>query len=102
MVYEVLGTVLPKACAAQFGNIFHYYEAYPQNKLRLQILPLQRCGHYGAHASSFGGLLEGTEAICRRSNRVCASSCVFTWFKKIEKPAVVCNPFLECKKHETS
>jgi hypothetical protein len=26
------------------------YEEYPQNKFRLQTLPLQRCGHYGAHA----------------------------------------------------
>jgi hypothetical protein len=26
------------------------YEVYPQNKFRLQILPLQRCGHYDAHA----------------------------------------------------
>jgi hypothetical protein len=25
------------------------YEAYPQNKFCLKILPLQRCGHYGAH-----------------------------------------------------
>jgi hypothetical protein len=26
------------------------YEAYPQNKFRLQILPLLRWGHYDAHA----------------------------------------------------
>jgi hypothetical protein len=26
------------------------YEAYPQNNLCSQILQLQRCGHYGAHA----------------------------------------------------
>jgi hypothetical protein len=25
------------------------YKAYPQNKFRLQILSLQRCGHNGAH-----------------------------------------------------
>jgi hypothetical protein len=25
------------------------YEAYPQNKFHLQILPMQRCGHYGVH-----------------------------------------------------
>jgi hypothetical protein len=31
-------------------NVPRIYEAYPQNKFRLQILPLQRCGHYGAHA----------------------------------------------------
>jgi hypothetical protein len=26
------------------------YEAYPQNKFHLQILPLQHCGHDSAHA----------------------------------------------------
>ena len=26
------------------------YEGYPENKFRLQILPMQRCGHDGAHA----------------------------------------------------
>jgi len=25
------------------------YEGYPENKFRLRILPLQRCGHDGAH-----------------------------------------------------
>jgi hypothetical protein len=43
-----------------FTNTFYFhmwstptserYKAYPQYKFRLQILPLQRCGHYGAHA----------------------------------------------------
>jgi hypothetical protein len=28
----------------------YMYEAYPQNKFRLQILPLQRCSHNRAHA----------------------------------------------------
>jgi hypothetical protein len=32
-------------------------------------------------------LLEGTEAIFKQSNHVHSSSCVFTMFKKIEKPA---------------
>jgi hypothetical protein len=32
-------------------------------------------------------LLEGTDAICRQSNHVDASLCVFKMFKKIEKPA---------------
>ena len=26
------------------------YEGYPENKFRLRILPLQRCGHDGAQA----------------------------------------------------
>jgi hypothetical protein len=30
--------------------MFNICETYPQNKFRLQILPLKRCGHYGAHA----------------------------------------------------
>jgi hypothetical protein len=58
------------------------YEAYPQNKFRLQILPLQRCGHYGAHAckvcSSFWKV---------RTQFADASSCVFKMIKKTEKPA---------------
>jgi hypothetical protein len=37
--------------------------------------------------AEFIGLLEGTDAICRQSNHVYASSCVFTTLKKIEKPA---------------
>jgi hypothetical protein len=32
-------------------------------------------------------LLEGTNAICRQLNHVYALSCVFTMFKKTEKPA---------------
>jgi predicted RNA-binding protein (virulence factor B family) len=32
-------------------------------------------------------VLEGTNTICRQSNHVYASSCVFKLFKKIEKPA---------------
>jgi transposase len=32
-------------------------------------------------------LREGTDVICRQSNRVYASSCVFTMFKKTKKPA---------------
>jgi hypothetical protein len=36
--------------------------------------------------AEFVGLLEGTDAICRQSNHVYASSCLFTMFKKIEKP----------------
>jgi hypothetical protein len=32
-------------------------------------------------------LWEGTDAICRQSNCIYASSCVFTMFKEIEKPA---------------
>jgi hypothetical protein len=27
----------------------YLFEVYPKNKIRLQILPLQHCGHYGAH-----------------------------------------------------
>jgi hypothetical protein len=50
-------------------------------------MPLQRCGHDGAHACSLLVLLEGTDAICRQSNHVYAKSCVFKMFKKIEKPA---------------
>jgi len=30
--------------------IRHKYEGYPENKFRLRILPLQRCGYNGAHA----------------------------------------------------
>jgi hypothetical protein len=63
------------------------YEAYPQNKFRLQIWPLQRCGYYGACVQSLLALLEDTNAICRQSNHDYASSCVFTIFKKIEKLA---------------
>jgi len=29
---------------------FYLYEGYPENKFRLRILPLQRCGHDGAQA----------------------------------------------------
>ena len=33
------------------GLIFLFkYEGYPENKFRLRILPMQRCGHDGAHA----------------------------------------------------
>jgi hypothetical protein len=34
----------------QLLDLIRAYEGYPQNKFRLQILPLQRCGHYGTHA----------------------------------------------------
>jgi hypothetical protein len=37
------------ACILTYTYI-QTYEAYTQNKLRLQILPLQRSDHYGAHA----------------------------------------------------
>jgi hypothetical protein len=37
--------------------------------------------------AEFVGPLEGTDEICRQSNHVYASSCVFKMFKKIEKPA---------------
>jgi hypothetical protein len=36
---------------------------------------------------NFVVLWEGMDAICRQSNCTYASSCVFTMFKKIEKPA---------------
>jgi len=29
---------------------FYSYEGYPENKFRLRILLLQRCGHDGVHA----------------------------------------------------
>jgi hypothetical protein len=35
----------------------------------------------------FVGPLEGTDAICGKSNHVYAFSCVFEVFKKIEEPA---------------
>jgi hypothetical protein len=37
------------------------YEAYPQNKFRLQILPLQPCGHYDAHFGRNEHNLQTTE-----------------------------------------
>jgi hypothetical protein len=80
------------------------YEAYPQNKFRLQILSLQRCGHNGANLCSLLVLWEGTDTICRQSNCVYASSCVYNVQENWEARQmwnVVCNPFLECKKHET-
>jgi hypothetical protein len=51
----------------------------------LQILLLQP--QWCACMQSLLILWEGMDATCRRSNRVFASSCVFTMFKKIEKPA---------------
>jgi hypothetical protein len=57
---------------------------YPQSKFCLQILPLQ--SWWCACVQSLLVLCEGTDAICRQSNLVYASSCVFTVFKKIEKP----------------
>jgi len=29
------------------------HEGYPENKFRLRILPLLRCGHDGAHGAEF-------------------------------------------------
>jgi len=43
-----------KSGSAHLCNVVRYltikYEDYPENKFRLRILPLQRCGHDGAHA----------------------------------------------------
>jgi hypothetical protein len=64
------------------------YKVYPQNKFRLQMLQLQRCALDGAQCvQSLLVLWEVMDAICRQLNHVYASSCVFTMFKKIEKPA---------------
>ena len=53
------------------------YEGYPESKLRLLILPPQHCGHKFAHALSFLILWQGTETICRHSNGVNTSCCVY-------------------------
>ena len=47
------------------------YEVYPENKFRLRRLLI---------------LWQGKDAICRHSNSVYASCCLFIMFKKIENP----------------
>jgi len=62
------------------------YEDYPENKFHLIILPLQHCGREGSHACQILLILwQGTDAICRRSNSVNISCCVYKIEKKIEK-----------------
>jgi hypothetical protein len=69
-------------------NIGLIYEAYPQNKFRFaNIAAATLLSLWCACVQSLLVLLEGTDAICRQSNHVYATSCVFKLFKKIEKPA---------------
>jgi hypothetical protein len=65
----------------------HTYEAYPQKKLFANIAATALQSLWCACVQSLLFLLEGTDAICRQSNHVYASSCVFTMFKKIKKAA---------------
>jgi hypothetical protein len=71
------------------------------NKFHLQILPLQRCGHDGAHVCtvcwSFG----------KARTSFADSRAVFMCVYNVEENRktrrmwnAVCDPFLECKKHE--
>jgi hypothetical protein len=73
------------------------YEAYPKNKFHLQILPLQHCGHNGAHAYSICWFLgrDGRD-LQIIEQRLCIVLCVYTMFKKIEKPAACEMRFVIC------
>jgi hypothetical protein len=61
---------------------------FSKSKFRLRRLPLQRCGHDGAHACRvFMILCQDSDAIRRHLNSVYATCCVFVMFKKIENTA---------------
>jgi hypothetical protein len=85
--------------------VTNVYEAYPQNKLRLQIFPLQRCGHYGAHACRVcWSFLKAETPFADNLTTFthCPARLKFSW--KSRSPLhvnAVCKPFLECRKHET-
>ena len=65
-----------------------FYDGYPENKFRLRILPLQRCGQDSAHACRvFCFCGKARTEFCGHSNTVYASCCVFIMFEKIENPA---------------
>jgi hypothetical protein len=80
------------------------YKAYPQNKFRLQILPLQHCGHNGAHACrvcwSFGKAR--TQFADNQTVFTHCPVCLQCSRKSRSQLHVLCNLFLECKKHETA
>jgi hypothetical protein len=83
-----------------------WYEAYPQNEFRLQILPLQCCCHDRAHTCrvcwSFG--TARTRFAGNQTAFTHRPVCLECWRKSRSPPHVkcaICNPFLECKKHET-
>ena len=66
------------------------YEGYPENKLCLRILPLQRCGHEGAHACPVCWFCDKAWTQFADIRTVFyAPCCVFIglMFKKIENPA---------------
>jgi hypothetical protein len=63
------------------------YEAYPQNKFVCKYAAATLQSIWCACVQSLLVLLEGTDVICGQLNCVYALSCVFTMFKKIEKPA---------------
>jgi hypothetical protein len=65
----------------------HTHKVYPQNTFRVQILPLQCCGHDGAHACRVYWSFGKAWTPFAHNRTVCTSSCVFTMFKEIEKPA---------------
>jgi hypothetical protein len=55
------------------------YEEYPQNNFRLQVLPLQRCGYYGAHechffSFAFDCLLQNSAQFSTRATQTNSSS----------------------------
>jgi hypothetical protein len=70
----------------KYETSFSKYEAYPQNKFCLQIFLLQCCGHNGAHLCRFVGHLGRHGRHLQTTELVYTSFCVFTMFKKIEKP----------------
>jgi hypothetical protein len=85
-----LSTLFPIICYLHSSNrLVHHitYEAYAENKFRLQILLLQRCGHYGVRACrvywSFGRRGRNLQTI-KPSLHIILS---VKMFKKIEKPA---------------
>jgi hypothetical protein len=102
-VIVFLSTFLPFSSLHECDEHFKLiYETYPQNKLhigpaalrsqwcaRVQCL-LHTCAplwpQWCARVQCLLVLWEGMGALCRQFNRCCALSCVFTMFKKIEKP----------------